>query len=179
MCVYLIHLKFTGIAEWPSKCKDCISFWFRVLFYISSMLKPESSEKPTKITICTKGHGLKVNESGRGRLALSSLPLALQSLSLLVEGFSLLDMGCARPTGPRAPPPGISFLRGLTSRLGRLIWGGTLTKKNKVKINQRQKYFNTTSVNKTIKSISPQSQFFPFCQFTVTTIRSVFESTFL
>lgn len=83
-----------------------------------------------------QGHGLKVNESGRGRLALSSLPLALQSLSLLVEGFSLLDMGCARPTGPRAPPPGISFLRGLTSRLGRLIWGGALTKKkiNKIKL---------------------------------------------
>lgn len=101
--------------------KFLIQSSFLYLFHVKT--------KPTKITICTKGHGLKVNESGRGRLALSSLPLALQSLSLLVEGFSLLDMGCARPTGPRAPPPGISFLRGLTSRLGRLIWGGALTKK--------------------------------------------------
>lgn len=65
-------------------------------------------------------------------LTLSSLVRALHSLSLLVVGFSLLDAaGWARLAGPRAPATGISFRRGLTSRLGRRIWGGALARKKK------------------------------------------------
>ena len=130
VCVYLIHLWVYWHCRMAFKMQRLRKFLIHSSFLNLFHVKTRVLWKAYKNYNMHQGHGLKVNESGRGRLALSSLPLALQSLSLLVEGFSLLDMGCARPTGPRAPPPGMSFLRGLTSRLGRLIWGGALTKKN-------------------------------------------------
>lgn len=117
---------------------------------ISSMSKPGYTDEPTEIIMCTRSHGLHVSASRRDSLALSSLALALWSLSRLAEGLSLFDTGCARPAAPRAPTPGTSFLRGLISRLGRLIWGGALTRNKKTENLSKAKYSNTTLVNKTI-----------------------------